>query len=340
MTFTHSVPTKQQSIIGVSPLVALIESYGVSPIPILERTGITLNMLKDAKAKISFSQELAFISAMLDLIVDSDIGFRAGKYYKLNSFGHLGLAVATCDSVEDAIQLFIKYIQLSYTHFDVSFFKTEGKAILRFKDLCELKELRRFYIERDFSFMMISTRDMFPRTLANQKFKAIHFDYECPTTVAQYEALFECTVRFSMPFNEIQFDERYLDRPLPQANPLTRQLLEEQCEFQKVEAIGPEGYVQKIQQVIRNSEDMIPNLEEIAKQFHTTSRTIRRKLKTEGYSFQALLSEELSRKAIHYLETTTITVEQISLKLGYSESSSFIHAFKRWTGKVPKAYRS
>lgn len=339
MAFTEREPIKQQSIIGVSPLVALIESYGVSPIPILERTGITLSMLKDPKAKISFAQELAFVRAMLDLIDDSSIGFHTGKYYKLNSFGHLGLAVASCDSVEDAIQLFIKYIQLSYTHFDVSFFKTEGKAILRFKDQWELKELRRFYIERDFSFMMISTRDMFPRTLANQKFKAIHFDFECPTTVAQYEALFECSVSFSMPFNEIQFDESYLDRPLPQANPLTRQLLEEQCESQKVEAIGPEGYVQKIQEVIRNSEEIIPNLEDIANQFHTTSRTIRRKLKAEGYSFQGLLTEELSRKAIHYLETTNITVEQISLRLGYSESSSFIHAFKRWTGNVPKAYR-
>jgi AraC-like DNA-binding protein len=142
-----------------------------------------------------------------------------------------------------------------------------------------------------------------------------------------------------MPFNEIQFDEGYLARPLPQANSLTRQLLEEQCESQKVETLGPAGYVQKIQEVIRNSDEIIPNLEGIAKQFHTTSRTIRRKLNAEGYNFQQLLNEELSRSAIHYLETTTLTVEQISQQLGYSETASFIHAFKRWTGKVPKAYR-
>ena len=331
---------KQQSIISISLLVKLIESYEISPLPMLERAGISSSMLENPKAKITFQQDIAFVRAMLDAIDDPAIGVHAGQHYKFNAFGHLGLAAASCDKVEDAIQLFLKYIRLAYTHFDVTFFKAGGKAILRFKGQDDLKELKRFYIERDFSFMVISTRDIFPRTLANQKFKAIHFDFECPTTKEQYETLFECSVSFSQPFNEIQFDESYLDRPLPQANPLTRQLLEEQCESQKLETIGPTGYVQTIQEVIRNSEDIIPNLEDIAKQFHTTSRTIRRKLKTEGYSFQTLLTQELSRKAILYLETTHLTIEQISQRLGYSESASFIHAFKRWTGKVPKAYRN
>ena len=340
MTLIDIASTKQQqSIIGVSLLIKLVENYGHSPIPLLEQAGIAPELLKDPKAKITLLQDITFVRALLYLIEDPEIGFHAGQCYRISAFGNLGLAAASCDIVEDAITLFLKYIRLSYTHFDVSLFKNNGKAILRFNDIYNLKELRNFYIERDFSFVLISTRDMFPRTLDGQKFKAINFDFECPTSIEQYEALFECTVNFSMPYNEIQFDESYLARPLPQANPLTRQLLEEQCESQKIETFGPAGYVQKIQQVIRDSEDSIPNLEEIAEQFHTTSRTIRRKLKAEGYSFQAILTEELSRKAIHYLETTRLTVEQISLRLGYSESASFIHAFKRWTGKVPKAYR-
>lgn len=333
------IAVTKQSIIGVTQLVKLVEHCGISFLPMLDKAGISPGMLKDPKAKITFEQDTAFVRAMLDAIDDPAIGFHAGQYYKFSSFGHLGLAVASCDRVEDAIQLFMKYIQLSYSHFDVSFMKVGGRAILRFKDQEDLKELKRFYIERDFSYMLISTRDMFPRTLADQKFKAIHFDFECPTTKEQYETLFECSVSFSMPFNEIQFDEGYLARPLPQANPLTRQLLEEQCESQQAETLGPLGYVQKIQEMVRNSEETIPNLEGIAEQFHTSSRTIRRKLKAEGYNFQQLLTEELSRRAIYYLETTTLTVEQISQRLGYSETASFIHAFKRWTGKVPTAFR-
>ena len=142
-----------------------------------------------------------------------------------------------------------------------------------------------------------------------------------------------------MPHNDIIMDAGYLELPLPQANALTRQLLEEQCELQRLEILGPIGYVEKIRKIIQESVEVIPNLDQIAEQFNTTARTIRRKLKEQGYTFQELLAEELSRKAIRMLETTNLTIEQISLCLGYSESASFIHAFKRWTGSTPKWYR-
>ena len=330
---------QQQSIIGVSLLVKLIEDYGIDPVPILKYAKIDPEMLKDPKATISRLQDVQFSNAMLAKIDDPDIGFNSGQCYRISAFGALGLAAASSAKVEDAIEFFLRYIQLSYTHFDISFFKATGNAVLRFKDRFELGSLRRFYLERDFSFILISTRDMFPRSLADQKFKMVHFDFECPTTVEHYESQYECAVKFSMPHNQILFDEGYLVRPLPQANPLTHQLLEEQCETQKVETIGPESYSEKLQYLIRNSEGEIPNLDDIAAQLNTTSRTIRRKLKSEGYGFQGLLTQELSRKAIYLLETTHLTIEQIAFRLGYSESASFIHAFKRWTGKAPKAYR-
>ncbi len=330
---------QQQSIISISLLVKLAEEYQFSAMPILAEAGISPELLQDPKAKISLQQEFDFVQMMLNQINDPDVGFKAGQCYKLNAFGNLGLAAASSEKVDDAIQFFLKYISLSNTHFDISLVKDNNIAILRFKDQYDLKRLKRFYIERDFSFSMISTRDMFPRTLPGQKFKTIHFDFECPTNVAHYEALYGCPVKFSMPYNEIQFDQRYLDQALPQANNLARKLFEAQCESQKVEVLGPEGYVEKIRQMIQQSDSAIPNLEDIALQFHVTSRTLRRKLKLEGYTFQTLLSEELSRKAIHYLEATNLTVEQITHRLGYGESASFIHAFKRWTGKVPGDYR-
>ena len=58
---------------------------------------------------------------------------------------------------------------------------------------------------------------MFPRSIVGQKPKTIHFDFPCPTTVEHYQALYECPVFFSMPHNEMLFDERYLDLHLPLA---------------------------------------------------------------------------------------------------------------------------
>jgi len=330
---------RPQPIVSVSLLAKLAKDYDIPALPMLKAAGISPNLLQDPKAKISLQQEVDFVRAMLSAIDDPDIGFHAGQCFRLNAFGSLGLAVASSEKVSDAIEFFLKYLCLANTHFDISFLKENGMAILRFKDRYNLKDLRRFYLERDFSFALISTRDMFPRTLVGKTVKKIHFDFACPSAVENYEALFGCPVIFSMPHNEFLFEEKYLSQALPQANSLARKLFEEQCESQKVEAFGPEGYVEKIRQVIQTSENTIPNLEDIANQFNTTSRTVRRKLNAEGYNYQSLLSEELSRKAIHYLETTNLTVEQITQRLGYGESASFIHAFRRWTGKAPKAYR-
>ena len=340
MILPDIVTIKQQQAIGsVSLLAKLVEDYGRSALPMLKAADIAPKLLQEPKAKISLQQEFAFVRAMLSTIDDPEIGFRAGQCYRLNAFGSLGLAAVSSEKVSDAIEFFLKYSCLSNTHFGLSFFTENGMAILRFKDQYALHELRRFYIERDFSFSIISTRDMFPRTLVGKTAKIIHFDFECPTAVENYEALYGCPVYFSMPFNEFQFDQKYLDQALPQANSLARKLFEDQCESEKVEILGPVSFSQKIRQVIQRSENSIPNLEDIASQFNTTSRTVRRKLKAEGYSYQGLLSEELCCKAIYYLETTNLTVEQITHRLGYGESASFIHAFRRWTGKAPRAYR-
>jgi AraC-like DNA-binding protein len=43
--------------------------------------------------------------------------------------------------------------------------------------------------------------------------------------------------------------------------------------------------------------------------------------------------------AQHYVLTTKHSVEDIAFLLGFSESSSFVRAYKRWTGASPMAHR-
>lgn len=329
----------RQSIIGISLLTKFLQSNGYNAKEMLSQADISPQLLNDPKATISFQQEIAFTRVLVKTLADNELGFKAGQCYRLNAFGHIGLAAGSSDTVGEAIAFFLKYIRLAYTHFDINFFKKDGNAILRFSDKFNLGHLRRFYLERDFSFAFLSTRDMFPRSIVGQKPKTIHFDFPCPTNVERYRILYECPVYFSMPYNEILFDERYLDLQLPLANSLTRELLEEQCKIQEIALFGHNSFEGKIRQIIQAMENEIPNLESIAKMHFLTARTMRRKLKEQGVTFQQLVNEELSKKALQYLSTTNLTIEQISMCLGYSESASFIHAFKRWTGKTPKAYR-
>ena len=327
-----------QPIMGVSLLAPLIEEYGIEPSKILHRAGIDASLLSQPDAQISYQQDTAFVRAMLEEIADPALGFKAGERLNLSAFGNVGLAAATCNTVQEAIEFFLQYMPISYTYFTVSFHKTGSNAVLQFSDMHNLGALKAFYIERDFAFAAISTRAMYPRSTKEKKFKAIHFDFSRPCKKLCYEDLYECPVLFEQKHNAILFDASYLERKLLQANPLTHQLLAQQCEKQSRELANQQTYTHKIQKLIQQEEG-IPSLENIAQRLHTTSRTIRRKLKVENASFQELANKELSKKAIYHLENSRFSIEQIALLLGYSEAASFIHAFKRWTGKAPKAYQ-
>ncbi len=39
------------------------------------------------------------------------------------------------------------------------------------------------------------------------------------------------------------------------------------------------------------------------------------------------------------LTAAPLSVDDIAIRLGYAEATPFIHAFKRWTGLTPAAYR-
>jgi AraC-like DNA-binding protein len=71
-----------------------------------------------------------------------------------------------------------------------------------------------------------------------------------------------------------------------------------------------------------------------------TSRTLRRKLETEGTSYTDLLDNVRHALAMDFLNTSVLSTDDIAAALGFSDSASFRRAFKRWTGKSPSAFRS
>lgn len=76
-----------------------------------------------------------------------------------------------------------------------------------------------------------------------------------------------------------------------------------------------------------------------ATQFGCSTRTLRRQLEQCGTDYQSLLSEVRGDIAKEYLLGTSLTIEEIALRLGYCDGSSFRRKFKRLSGYTPRAYR-
>ncbi|MCE7922520.1 MAG: AraC family transcriptional regulator [Haliscomenobacteraceae bacterium CHB4] len=84
----------------------------------------------------------------------------------------------------------------------------------------------------------------------------------------------------------------------------------------------------------------IPQLPEVAELLHVSPRTLQRRLKDEGVTFQGIVESVKSEMAIGMLKKPGLTVNEIAYKLGYMEPNVFRRAFKKWTGRSPREYGS
>ena len=82
-----------------------------------------------------------------------------------------------------------------------------------------------------------------------------------------------------------------------------------------------------------------PLLDQAAEHMNLTEQTLRRYLHKEGYSFQQLKDDTRRDMAMFFIDRKEQSIEDIAFRLGFSEASTFIRAFKKWTGLTPLAYR-
>ena len=83
----------------------------------------------------------------------------------------------------------------------------------------------------------------------------------------------------------------------------------------------------------------MPDMATVAAERHVTERTLRRQLADEGVGFRSLVAEIREALATELLGGTGLTVEQTAHRLGYADPAAFVHAFRRWTGTTPGAWR-
>ncbi|MBD3274491.1 MAG: helix-turn-helix domain-containing protein [Candidatus Marinimicrobia bacterium] len=78
----------------------------------------------------------------------------------------------------------------------------------------------------------------------------------------------------------------------------------------------------------------------VAAELAISNRTLQRRLRQEGTTFQRVLDELREELARHYLSSTDYSSAEISFLLGYEEPNSFFRAFRAWTGQTPEIVRA
>ena len=68
--------------------------------------------------------------------------------------------------------------------------------------------------------------------------------------------------------------------------------------------------------------------------------TLRRRLETEGSTWQQLKDAVRRELSMQLLAERDLTVDEIADRLGFNDASTFYRAFRKWTGQAPGAWRA
>jgi AraC-like DNA-binding protein len=82
-----------------------------------------------------------------------------------------------------------------------------------------------------------------------------------------------------------------------------------------------------------------PNIDDIARDLHMSSRTLQRHLQEAGSSYQRVLDVARHQMARYYLGNSVLELNEAAYLLGYEDANSFVRAFRGWEGVPPGHWR-
>ena len=168
---------------------------------------------------------------------------------------------------------------------------------------------------------------------------AVSIACERPSHAHEYNFLFMAPIDFGQDRNSLCFAASYLDMPVVRNVQDLEQFLSTPSMHLMTRHDLDHSLVSKIRAMIKDDVGAsFPEFDAVAKSLNLTTATLRRRLRSEGCSYQQLKDDIRRDTAIHLLSRGIVSMEQVAESVGFSESTSFFRAFKRWTGVTPRAY--
>jgi AraC-like DNA-binding protein len=167
----------------------------------------------------------------------------------------------------------------------------------------------------------------------------VFFEHPAPEETAEHARLFRSAPRFAAPASGFRFAASLLDSPLRSADQTLVTLLERLAGSLLAELPAVKTMVHELKSsLLEAGPGQDASLPAAAHRLKLSPRTLQRRLRDEGTSYQEVLDEVRSLWARRMLETD-VGLAEVAFTLGFSEPAAFHRAFKRWTGQTPASFR-
>jgi len=323
----------------VSGLIDLAVQKGADRAELAARSGIDPNAIEDQDNRIPFESYVALMQAAKALTGDPALALHFGETVDIREMSIVGLLGQACESVMEAFAQVNRYARLGV---DVDLGGGERLELVQADDGLWLVDRRPDpnacpeLTESGFARMAASAR----RLGAPEAIREVRVTHPTPPYRAEYDRIFGVPVTFDSDWNGLRIDPAMMNMKLAlqpryvfgilseRADALLRELEDSRTTKGRVEAM--------LMPMLHTGE---ASIEAVAGKMGLSRQTLYRRLKAEGATFEQLLDDLRHRLAIDYLDGRKVSVNETAYLVGFSDRAAFSHAFKRWTGTSPGAWR-
>jgi AraC-like DNA-binding protein len=332
----HQPATATLRVGGASAIPAVLRDFGVDPDEVLTKAGIDPKLFDDPDNLITYSARGCLMKHCVAATGCQHFGLLVGKRMNLQSLGLVGLLMKTSPDASTALRGLINCLHL-HSQGAVMTLNINGNTAVLTYDALQPEAEATDQIGDGSVAMMLNVM----RTLCGPEFKPIEasFAHKKPVDIKPFRRFFRAPLFFDAGHFALAFSRNWLDTHLASDDTELHRMLQKQ--INTLQSKNRHEFPEQVKSVLRSalmtdhySEDQIATL------FSMPSRTLSRRLEDHGTGFRELVEECRFDIARQMLECTSLNVDQISASLNYSRSSSFIRAFKRWSGSTPALWRA
>jgi len=326
-------------------LLVFAVARGADRSTLLQRSGLASQDLAEPDSRVPLARYMALFQAAAEICADPAIALRFGECVRMQDICVVGLICEVAETAADVGRQLNRYSRLIVDEGKASdlvsaSLSTEG---LWMAVASEAYNARRPMIEAELARLVCNTRASFRDDLAFRAMRfprAVHFTFPEPSARAEYERIFQSPLVFGAERNALLLDPAF---PLLRQEPSNREVFTTLCEradtlLKTLHAShSVRARVESLLIPLMHTGDA--GMEPIASRMGVTRRTLLRRLKAEGTTFEMVLDELRHAMALRYLSEGKVSANETAYLVGFSEPAAFSRAFKRWTGVSPGAFR-
>jgi AraC-like DNA-binding protein len=326
-------PTNSAS--GLLFLWHVLESYGIDPEPLFREMAMNPALMKQPGARYRLANIDNLWRKASEVIDDPCFGLKVGDLWHPSYSSALGYAWLASHTLREAFERLERYYRVLTDERPMRLDETEKELTLTLL----FSHKRRDIPERSDAILAGVMRACRINYIEDLTPESVSFTHPKPSCSARFFEYFRCPVVFEAPANSLTLSIDAVDKRLPGSHTQLAELAD-QVMIEYLAKLDQNHMPQKVKAVII---DQLPSGnvtdENVARALYMSSRKLQRQLQSAGTTFYTLLDEVRQDLAQKYLREPDNSITEIGFLLGFSESSAFSRAFKRWMGVPPSEFR-